>query len=61
MNNVQKILKEICDELGIKFTLVSKNWVMVLEKDEKIKYVVGFKFPLNDQACGKVCDDKFVP
>ena len=59
MNNVQKILKEICDELGIKFTLVSKNWVMVLEKDEKIKYVVGFKFPLNDQACGKVCDDKY--
>lgn len=59
MNNVQKIVKEICDELDIKFTLVSQNWIMVLEKDEKIKYVVGFKFPLNDQACGKVCDDKY--
>lgn len=59
MNNVQKIVKEICDELGIKFTLVSQNWIMVLEKDEKIKYVVGFKFPLNDQACSRVCDDKY--
>lgn len=59
MNNVQKILKEICDELNIKFTLVSKNWVIVMEKEEKVKYVVGFKFPLNDQACSRVCDDKY--
>lgn len=59
MNNVQKILKEICDEMGIKFTLVSQNWVIILEKDDKIKYVVGFKFPLNDQASAKVCDDKY--
>lgn len=59
MNNVQKILKEICDELDIKFTLVSQDWVIILEKDDKIKYVVGYKFPLNDQACGKVCDDKY--
>lgn len=59
MNNVQKIIKEICNELGIKFTLVSQDWVIILEKDDKIKYVVGYKFPLNDQACGKVCDDKY--
>ena len=59
MNNVQKIIKEICNEIGIEFTLVSQNWIMVLEKEEKIKYVVGYKFPLNDQACGKVCDDKY--
>lgn len=59
MNNVQKILKEICDELNIKFTLVSKNWVIVMEKEEKVKYVVGFKFPLNDQASSRVCDDKY--
>lgn len=59
MNNVQKIIKEICDELNIKFSLISQNWIMVLEKDEKIKYVVGYKFPLNDQATGRVCDDKY--
>ena len=59
MNNVQKILKEICDELNIKFSLVSKNWVIVMEKEDKVKYVVGFKFPLNDQACSRVCDDKY--
>lgn len=59
MNNVQKILKEICDELNIKFTLVSKNWVIIMEKEEKIKYIVGFKFPLNDQASSRICDDKY--
>lgn len=59
MNNVQKILKEICDELNIKFTLVSKNWVIVMEKEDKVRYVVGFKFPLNDQASSRVCDDKY--
>lgn len=59
MNNVQKILKEICDELNIKFTLVSKNWVIVMEKENKVRYVVGFKFPLNDQASSRVCDDKY--
>ena len=59
MNNVQKIIKEICDELDIKFSLISQNWIMVLEQEEKIKYVVGYKFPLNDQASGKICDDKY--
>ena len=59
MNNVQKIVKEICSELNIKFSLVSQDWIMVLEKDDKVKYVVGYKFPLNDQATGRVCDDKY--
>ena len=59
MNNVQKILKEICEELNIKFTLISKNWIIVMEKEDKVKYVVGFKFPLNDQSCSRVCDDKY--
>lgn len=59
MNNVQKIIKEICEELNIKFSLVSQDWIMVLEKEDNIKYVVGYKFPLNDQATGRVCDDKY--
>ncbi len=59
MNNVQKILKEVCDEQGIKFTLVSKNWIIIMEKDNKVRYVVGHKFPLNDQSSSKVCDDKY--
>lgn len=59
MNEVQKIIKEICDEKGIKFKLVSKDWISILEKDGKAKYIVGYKFPLNDQSVSKVCDDKY--
>ncbi|MBE5757728.1 MAG: hypothetical protein E7345_02215 [Clostridiales bacterium] len=59
MNNVQKIIKEICEEKGINFKLVSKDWVIILEKGKKIRYITGYKFPLNNQAVSKVCDDKF--
>lgn len=59
MNNVQKIIKEICDEKGIKFKLLSKDWIIMLEKDNKLKYIVGYKFPLNNQAVGKIFDDKY--
>ncbi len=59
MNNTQLIIKEICEELGINFRLVSKDWIMILEKDNKVKYVVGHKYPLNDQSSGKLCDDKY--
>ena len=59
MNNVQKIIKEICDEKNINFKLVSKDWIIILEKNGITKYIVGYKFPLNDQASGKICDDKY--
>ena len=59
MNKVQSIIKEICEELNIDFKLISNNWVIVLEKENKKKYIVGYKFPLNDQTVGKICDDKY--
>lgn len=59
MNNVQKIIKEICYEQNIQFKLLSNDWVILLQKNKKIKYVIGYSFPLNDQAVGKICDDKY--
>ena len=59
MNNVQRIIKEICYEKGINFKLVSKDWVIILEKGNKYRYIIGYKFPLNNQSSGKICDDKF--
>lgn len=59
MNNVQKIIKEICDEKNIDFKLVSKDWIMVLKKENKVRCIVGYKFPLNNQVVGKICDDKY--
>lgn len=59
MNNVQKIIKEICDEEKIEFDLVSKDWIMVLKKNDKINYISGYKFDLNSQASSIICDDKY--
>ena len=59
MNNVQKIIKEICNEKNINFKLVSNDWIIILQKEEKIRYIVGYKFPLNNQSTAKICDDKY--
>ena len=59
LNNVQKIICEICDEKKINCKLVSKDWIFVLQKNNKVEFIVGYKFPLNNQCSGKICDDKF--
>lgn len=59
MNDIQKIIQQTCIEKGIDFKLVSKDWITILKKGNKIKYIVGYKFPLNDQAVSKICDDKY--
>ena len=59
MNTIQNLIKNICDEEEIHFQLVSKNWIMILEKDGITKFVAGYKFGLNDHALGLVCDDKY--
>lgn len=41
------------------FKLVSKDWIIILKKENKISYISGYKFPLNNQAVGKICDDKY--
>lgn len=58
MESFNKIIKEIASELDIKVTLLSDNWLTVLEKNNKIKYIQGYKFPLNDHAIGNILDDK---
>lgn len=54
-----EMVKEICEELNIKYTLLSKNWVIKLEKDNKIRYLTGNKFDLNGHALGNIMDDKY--
>lgn len=59
MNYVQKIIKNVCEDKNIEFNLVSKDWIMVLKKKDKIRYIAGYKFQLNNQASGIICDDKY--
>ena len=59
MNYVQKIIKQICEEKNTEFNLVSKDWIIVLKRDEKIRYISGYKFGLNNQSSSIICDDKY--
>jgi len=55
----KELIKEICNELDIKYTILSKDWVIKLEKDNISKYIVGNKFDLNGHGIGKIMDDKY--
>ena len=59
MNPMQKLINEICTEKNIKINYVSKDWVMILQKEDKTKYIIGYKFPLNNHVIGQICDDKY--
>ena len=59
MKEYQEIIKEICEYLNIKFTLLSKDFLIKLEKNNQIEYIFGYKFPLNNHGIGLVLDDKY--
>ena len=58
MKEFNKIIKKIGEELGIKVTLLSDDWLTILEKDNKIHYIQGYKFDLNNHGIGNILDDK---
>lgn len=59
MNDMFKeIISKICNELEIKVTFLSDNWATILEKDNKIHYITGYQFDLNNHGIGNMMDDK---
>lgn len=58
-NTFHNIIKNICEELDIKFNLLSKGWVIALTKDGTTKFISGYKFDLNSHALGLIFDDKY--
>ena len=58
MDNFREIIKKIGEELDIKVTLLSDNWVFALEKNNEIHYIQGYKFDLNNHGIGNIIDDK---
>lgn len=58
-NEFHEIIKEICDEENINFSLLSKDWVIKLEKNNKVRFIAGYKFGVNDHSLGEVLDDKY--
>lgn len=58
-NSFKGIILQICKENGIKYKLLSKDWVIMLEKGGKTRYICGYKFDLNGHGTGLITDDKF--
>ncbi len=56
---IKKIIEDICLENNIKIHLLSKNWVIVLEKDGKTRFIRGYKFDSNLHGIGLIVDDKY--
>ena len=55
----KEIIKEICNEENIKYKFLSKDWVIMLEKDRKTRFISGHKFDLNSHGIGLIVDDKY--
>lgn len=52
------IINECATKLGITVAHFSDNWAIKLSKDEVIKFIVGYTFPLNNSACFKIARNK---
>ena len=56
---LDKIIKEICEEEKINYHHISDNFITVLEKNNKYRYINGSRIGLNSQTAGMIADDKF--
>ena len=59
MNSIQGLIKDICEEEGISFQLLSNDWIICLEKDNQVHYIAGSKFDLNNYVSARICNDKY--
>ncbi len=58
MKDYNEIIEEICEEENIKLSLFQRKWLKILEKNDKTRYIVGYKFSLNNQGISNIMDDK---
>ncbi len=53
-----KILREICEEEGIRLFSYSSDWAFMLEKEGKRAFILGYQFGLNASSVQQICTDK---
>ena len=58
-NSFKGIIQQICNEDSIKYKFLSKDWVIMLEKEGKTRFISGYKFDLNSHGIGLIADDKY--
>ena len=55
---IDKIIKEICDENGIELSSFSHNWIYKLKKDNINRYIIGYNFDVNTSGVYQIASDK---
>lgn len=58
-NIYKHILEEICEELNLEYTWLSKGWVLRITKGNVNKYICGYKFDTVEHGLGIILDDKY--
>ena len=53
-----QIIREVCEELGINLRGYSSDWIMKLQRDQKTRYIIGYRFGLNSDSASAICRDK---
>ncbi|MCL2494858.1 MAG: hypothetical protein FWE98_04285 [Oscillospiraceae bacterium] len=53
-----RILKEICSDEAIDLASFSHDWILRLQKGDRLAFLFGYNFGVNNAACARICDDK---
>ena len=53
------MIRELCAEKNIEFSLLSFNWICQLKKGDKVVHITGNRFDLNPEAAGHIACDKY--
>ena len=53
------LMRELCQEMGIKMEKLSFDWILQLTKDGKVRHITGNRFDLNPEASGDIACDKY--
>jgi len=52
------LLQKVCAGRGIRLTSFSGDWIFCLQKEERIAYIFGYDFGINNAAAKMICQDK---
>ena len=58
MKEYNEIIEDICHSENIKLTTYQRSWLKILEKNNMTRYIIGYKFSLNNQGISNIMDDK---
>ena len=59
LDYLHDVVKEICIENEIDFEILSKEWIMKLQKGGNLAYIVGYKFSINSDTASRIASDKY--